>query len=122
MGVPDMYSLPIAYAGQPFLLKYALRRGDERPVVNGVAQFLCREFLARDVDRAEPFELLAVGAAAHVDHEFVVEDRILLIALEIVEVATVEGEVPVDVLTERDGALLTVDHLERCRRLERPST
>ena len=77
-----------------------------------IAQLLLRQLLARNVDRLKPLELLAVRADASVDGQLVVEDLVLLIVLEVVEVAAADREVAVDVLADRDRPLLTVDQFE----------
>ena len=46
---------------------------------------------------------------AQVDHQRVVQDLLLLVVLKVVEVAALESEVALDVLADRDGALLPVD-------------
>ena len=83
-----------------------------RTRVDGVAQFLVREFLAGDVDRLEPAELLLVRPLADVDHERVIEEAVALRVREVREKAHVVGEVARRVLAERDRALLAVHHLE----------
>ena len=83
-----------------------------RAGIHGVAQLLLGEFLSRYIDGFEPLEFLAVGAAANIDLQLVVEDLLLLVGLEVVEIAEVEGEVAVDVLADADGALLAVDDFE----------
>ena len=51
-----------------------------------VAKLLASQRLSGDVDDLEPVELLAVCAAAHVDHQFVAEDVRFLVGREVVEV------------------------------------
>ena len=80
-----------------------------RTRIHRVAQFLFGEFLSRDVDGLEPFQLLAVGAATDVDLQLVIEDLLLFVGLEVMEIAEHEGEVAVDILANADGALLAVD-------------
>ena len=83
-----------------------------RAGIHRVAQLLFGECLTRNIDGAEPLELLAVGAATDVDLQRVVEDLLLLVGLQVVEIAEVEGEVTVDVLADADGALLPVNDFE----------
>ena len=83
-----------------------------RARIYGIAQLLFGEFLSRYIDGFEPLEFLAVGAAANIHLQLVVEDLLLLVGLEVVEIAEIEGEVAVDVLADADGALLPVDDFE----------
>ena len=98
-----------APGGAPALAEVTLGIAQPRAGVDGVAQFLLREPLARYVDGLEPLQPLAVAAPADVDHERVAEDDRLLVALEVVEVAAVVREYARDVLAQRDAALLPVD-------------
>lgn len=79
--------------------------------IDGVAQFLFRQLLAGDVDGLEPLELLAVAAATDIDVEFVVQNLLLLVRLQVVEIAEQVSKVAIHILADADGALLPVDDL-----------
>ncbi len=94
------------------LAEIALGVAHPRAGIHRVAQLLFGECLTRNIDGAEPLELLAVGAATDVDLQRVVEDLLLLVGLQVVEIAEVEGKVAVEVLADADGALLPIDDFE----------
>lgn len=81
-------------------------------MIDRVAQLLIGQLFSGDVDRLKPFQLLAIGARAEIDHAVVFENLLLLIVLEIVEIDVVDGEVAVDVLANRDRPLLSVNHFK----------
>ncbi len=100
------------------------RRRRPRPRVNGVAQFLIRQFLTRDVDRAEPLELLRVCSLAQVDHEAVVLHLLPLVVLKISKEEDTapprHREVAHDKLADRQSPLLPINNLERPVAAHRP--
>ena len=84
-----------------------------RAGIYGVAQFLFGKFFPGNVDGSEPLQLFAVGTAANVNHQFIVQNLFLFIGLQVVEVAHVEGKVAIYILANADGALLAINDLER---------
>ena len=70
-----------------------LRVRRPRSRVNGVAQLLRRQLLARDVDRPEPVELLARVPAADVDRQPIREKAFPLVLPQIAEIALAEGKI-----------------------------
>src|SRR5687768_3276704 len=59
------------------LTEIALGVRHPRPRIDRVPKFLLAQLSASDVDGLEPVQLLAVGAAAPVDHELVIEHLLL---------------------------------------------
>ena len=83
-----------------------------RTGIDGVPQLLVGQLDAGDVDDFEPFEFLAVVAVAHIDEQLVVEYPLLLVVGEVVEIHLIDGELTLDILTERYRPLLTVEDFE----------
>src|SRR5688500_17035878 len=71
----------------PSLREISLGVGGPRASVNGISYFLVGEFFSSDVDCAKPIQFLAVRALALIHGQCVLEDRVLLIFLKVVEVA-----------------------------------
>ena len=80
--------------------------------VDGVSEFLVRQFQSGDVHDPEPVQLLGVRAFAEIDHKLVVQDLRLLVVGEGVEVFFVDGKVVVQELADGKGALLAVQDFE----------
>ena len=91
-----------------------------RPRVDGVAQLLVRELLARDVDRLEPPQLFLVRPLADVDHQRIREEALPLRIREVREEPHVVGKVARRELAQRNRPLLPVHHLERAVLPPRP--
>ena len=91
--LPDR-AAPEIVARQPLgrairLAEITLGISRPRPGIDGVAQFLIGEFLARDVNGPEPLQSFAVGPGAEIDHQLVIKNPLLLVVLEIVKGQTV---------------------------------
>ena len=86
--------------------------------VDGVAKLLIRQPLPRDIDDLEPVQLFLVRALANVDHELVVQHSFGDLGGGVCVVRGIgmkgigeNGVVVGQPLADRDGALLTVQHL-----------
>lgn len=84
--------------------------GDPLARIDGIAQLLVGQFLASYVDGLEPLQFFAVRTAAKIDHKAIVENALLLVRLEVVEIAHIEREDTRNVLADTDCALLSVNH------------
>ena len=92
------------------LREIAFSVGHEGSGINRIAQFLLGESLACNVDGLKPVELFFVVARADVDEQLVVENLVLLRRRQVVEILEFVGKVAVHILTDRNGALLSVHH------------
>ena len=78
---------------------------------------MIKKFLAGDIDNSEPIELLFVATLAEIDRQFIVEELLLLIfgqgreikcpTVRVFNIESMSTE-----LANRQGALLTINHLE----------
>ena len=93
------------------LREIALGVGHPRTRIHRVAQLLVGKLLARDVDDAEPIQLLGIRSLADVHEQLVIENLLLPVTRQVVEIPVVHGERPVNVLAQRDGALLAIQNL-----------
>ena len=86
-----------------------------RTRVHRIADFLFGQPLARDVDRPEPRQLLAVRPLADVDREPVVEDEVSSVVRQVAvaehRAVPVDEELVGDVLADGERPLLPVQHL-----------
>ena len=91
--------------------------GNKRPCVDCIQQFLVKKFFSGNIDDSEPIKFFFVGSFAEINGQFIVKESLLFILCESREIqcSTVRVfyvEAMSAKLANRQGALLTVNHLE----------
>ena len=74
-----------------------------------IAKFLVCQFLTSYIDGFKPLEFFAVGTATDINLQFIVENLLLLVGLQVVKIAEIESKITVHILANGNGALLAVN-------------
>ena len=85
------------------------------PYIYRIEQFLIKKFLSGYIDNAEPIEFLLVCSTAKINCQFVVKKFLFLIGSKSLEIERspvfiLNVEAMSKKLTDREGALLSINH------------